>query len=119
MEKWAKTLNQKKAAAAANLSQTSASSNNPVHTVNIGKSIEDVGFSVLSQKSKPEAEAASAGSAGGLAKLAGYNSEEDEDGNNASSASEVVFDETQFSDWSQLACLLCKRKFPSREKLTK
>ena len=28
-------------------------------------------------------------------------------------------DEQQFTDWSQLACLLCKRAFPSKEKLIK
>merc|ERR1711983_140566 len=44
----------------------------------------------------------------------------DQQTNSASNSGEAVnLDEQQFTDWSKLACLLCKRQFPSREKLTK
>ena len=62
------------------------------------------------------------GGPSGLARLTGYGSdsaEEGDQGNSAGSASASNLDEQQLTDWSKLACLLCKRQFPSREKLTK
>ena len=61
----------------------------------------------------------SAGS--GLARLTGYGSADEAEDEATSSVSEAiaVAGEQQFTDWTKMACLLCKRQFPSREKLTK
>jgi len=133
MEKWAKTLNQKAAKAqqqpvqqsfstAAEIESDQNQFYNPTtqQVSNAGvKSTEDVAFSMLHNKS--ENEPIGSGPSG-LARLTGYGSdsaEEGDQGNSAGSASASNLDEQQLTDWSKLACLLCKRQFPSREKLTK
>ena len=134
MEKWAKTLNQKAkgqpvvaapASVAASTTPTSASnvsspaatmasmSGSQVHSVTIGKSTEDLAFSML--QNKKDSGLNNESSASGLSKLSGYGS----DSGPETEDQEVNLDEQQFTDWSKLACLLCKRQFPSREKLTK
>ena len=128
MEKWAKTLNQKaKGQPAATVAQTTAGTGGGslAHSVTIGKSTEDLAFSMLQNKKDDNESTPSASS---LSKLSGYGSDsgpedqpsESTNSNSASAGAEVVnLDEQQFTDWSKLACLLCKRQFPSREKLTK
>ena len=76
---------------------------------------EDLAFNMLSKKE----DVSSAGS--GLARLTGYGSADEAEDEAASSVSEAiaVAGEQQFTDWTKMACLLCKRQFPSREKLTK
>jgi len=126
MEKWAKTLNQKaKGQPAATVAQTTAGTGGGslAHSVTIGKSTEDLAFSMLQNKKDDNESTPSASS---LSKLSGYGSDSgpedqpDQQTNSASNSGEAVnLDEQQFTDWSKLACLLCKRQFPSREKLTK
>merc|ERR1719211_784041 len=109
MEKWAKTLNQKKDAAKSALSQ-------PLQQqVQVSKSTEDVAFSILQNRDENNE---------GLARLSGYGSDSAEEDNSNSAANSAnsaanTIEEQQFTDWSKLACLLCKRQFPSRDKLTK
>jgi RNA-binding protein 5/10 len=129
MEKWAKTLNSKKAASQQQVASTMTPvtpQQPPVHSVNIGKianNTEDIAFSMLqkqpsSAEESPAAATAAMAASGvgggtaGLARLAGYGSDSEDD--NAANN-----EEQQLTDWSKLACLLCKRQFPSREKLTK
>ena len=126
MEKWAKTLNQKsKGQPAPQQTALGSGGSSLAHSVTIGKSTEDLAFSMLQNKKDDNESTPSASS---LSKLSGYGSDsgpedqpsESTNSNSASAGAEVVnLDEQQFTDWSKLACLLCKRQFPSREKLTK
>merc|ERR1719411_1533902 len=112
MEKWAKTLNQKKDAAKQSSSTYSVPPQPP--DVQIQKqNTEDLAFNMVLTKKEES-------SGSGLASLTGYGSadEPEEEGNQPVAAMNTA-DEQQFTDWSQLACLLCKRQFPSREKLIK
>jgi len=103
MEKWAKTLNQRKDQSKSN-SVASPDNSGPSSQ----KGAEDIAFSILQRKEKPDS---------GLPGLAGYGSEEEEEEPAASSSSSLA--ELNLTDWEKLACLLCKRQFQSKEKLTK
>lgn len=114
MEKWAKTLNQKKVQNPVSTPSNSASASTPhqsdskqLVSNSRSNSSEDVAFSMFQNKSESE---------GSLAKLTGYGSDSptEDDGGSINAA-----EEQQFTDWAKLACLLCKRQFPSRDKLTK
>lgn len=120
MEKWAKTLNQRKDAAR----------NNCVVTQETGlagpglgaqKGAEDIAFSILQRKDKPgqpgppEPTGSSSNAGASLAGIAGYGSDSD----NEESAGVGSSGGDRHADWEKLACLLCKRQFPSKEKLTK
>ena len=71
---------------------------------------EDLAFNMLNKKEEP------VGS--GLARLTGYGSADETEDEIVNNADRNSSDE-QFTDWSKLACLLCKRQFPSKEKLIK
>ena len=146
MEKWAKTLNQKKQQQfpSSVLQPGPVQESKPqVHAVSISpsvsgssaggasfgngsssltssssshvKSSEDVAFSIMNSKSSSNSELPSMdGAASSLAKLTGYGSDSAEE-----SDSLATLDEQQLTDWSKLACLLCQRAFPSKEKLQK
>ena len=103
MEKWAKTLNQRKdqTKSAADVKSDNGNSSSQ-------KGAEDIAFSILQRK---EDQATS-----GLEGLAGYASEEEEEVKNSSSMS---IEEMKLTDWSSLACLLCKRQFKSQDQLSK
>lgn len=102
MEKWAKTLNQRKDQSK---SSTVVSPDNSSSSSQ--KGAEDIAFQILQRKEeKPDS---------GLPGLAGYGSEEEEEEQSASSS----LAELKLTDWEKLACLLCKRQFQSKEKLTK
>ena len=104
MEKWARTLNQRK-------DQTKVSSDVKTETgsgpSSGQKGAEDIAFSLLQRKEDQ------AGS--GLAGLAGYASDEEEEDKNSGRAVE----EMKLTDWTTLACLLCSRKFKSQDQLNK
>merc|ERR1719394_1467020 len=134
MEKWAKTLNQKKSQSqqmpvqqqqtiSINIGTSSAgqatSSVSSVSAQGSAKSTEDLAFSML--QGKKEQERAPMAPSSGLAGLRGYGSDDDEEDNSTSGSGNAAgaADEQQFTDWRTLACLLCKRQFPSRDKLTK
>lgn len=109
MEKWAKTLNQKKDAA-----KQSAAPVQPQQPEQLQKqNTEDLAFNILNKKE----EIPSAGS--GLARLTGYGSADEAEDEVITNTTTNIRGEEQHTDWSKLACLLCKRQFPSREKLTK
>ena len=74
------------------------------------KSSEDVAFSMLQSKNDREQSAAAPS---GLARLTGYGSDDEDEDNGHGT------DDSQLTDWSKLACLLCKRQFPTRDKLMK
>ena len=69
-----------------------------------------IAFNMLNKKEEP------VGS--GLARLTGYGSADETEDEVVNNADRNSSDE-QFTDWSKLACLLCKRQFPSKEKLIK
>ena len=162
MEKWAKTLNNKKEAAKSNQTNPNPPNQGGVGLtkINIGANknvvapdqnnlgAEDIAFSMLNKRegatsvgfgatsnallmsssntattsshhradneeppppgSRPLNQAKS-----GLVGLASYNSDNSDDESNA------VNEEKALTDWSKMACLLCQRQFPSKEKLTK
>lgn len=133
MEKWAKTLNQKKekaqsamvaaaSPAPAEVTAAAAAAASRAKAARSGAGAEDIAFSMLNKRLSSAGDDGS----GGLADLAGYGSDSEED-NNASAAatgpsrleSVAAPDESQLTDWGKMACLLCKRQFPSKEKLQK
>ena len=123
MAKWAKSLNQKKDLAKASqvrdapsISSTSSTSEASLST----KGSEDIAFSMMQKKLNPSAMSLSSSknNSSGLAGLASYGSDSEDD-SNAVSAAAAATDSSQLTDWSTLACLLCKRKFGTREKLEK
>jgi len=88
------------------------------------KGAEDIAFSILQRKDKPgqpgppEPSSSSSGSGTGaasLAGIAGYGSDSENEESSAGGGSSG----DKHADWDKLACLLCKRQFPSKEKLTK
>jgi RNA-binding protein 5/10 len=123
MEKWAKTLNQKKDKAA----QPTASAPEPEKQKKPGReqnSFEDIAFSIMLKKPMPGSSLSSGTKNGGLAKLAvaGYGSDSEEEQPASSSSAAAVSKpgaEVPHTDWEKMACLLCKRQFPSKEKLIK
>lgn len=124
MEKWAKTLNQKK-----EKSQTAAAVSTPEpEKSKIEKArealnrSEDIAFSIMQGKPMPEAVASSSSSSRGLDRLTGYGSdsaEEEPQQRPTTAAAAAPPDDSQLTDWSKMACLLCQRQFPSKEKLQK
>lgn len=110
MERWAKTLNQKKDTPTAKMSLESALLNGT------GSGSADIGFSVLEKKSnvqlngfKPEVEP------GGVPAplVAAYG------GGSESSDEDEQINEMEFLDYNKLICNLCKRQLNSAEALTK
>lgn len=101
MEKWAKTLNQRKDQSKASVVSAPDNTNQSSQ-----KGAEDIAFQILQRKDeKPDS---------GLPGLAGYGSDEEEEESSSTSVAEL-----KLTDWEKLACLLCKRQFQSKEKLTK
>lgn len=119
MEKWAKTLNQKKEIAKQNL--VAAASYNTASLKTQGAA--DIGFAVLERKDVtiPSGMAIPSSSppnsmqqADSLVAAYGNGSDSEEDAEET-----VEGEEKQHVDWNKLACLLCKRQFPSKEVLVK
>lgn len=131
MERWAKTLNQKKDNPQANSAAAIAAA-----SISSGKSVgaADAGYAILERKERsldaqvsslireeelsPKAGASSApvlppGGPGGLVAAYGGGSDSDEE------IEDVLQEERLHTNWARLACLLCKRQFPSRESLSR
>lgn len=112
MEKWAKTLNQKKEIAKQNLIATQAV---PVLKA---QGAADIGYTVgvLGKKdSSPSVLSPYANmppSADSLVAEYGQGSDSEED-------NEDIMQEDKLVDWAKIACLLCKRQFPTKEALLK
>ncbi|KAL1472840.1 hypothetical protein MTO96_039066 [Rhipicephalus appendiculatus] len=126
MERWAKTLNQKKENAKQGLVASAQSLADERQSA-----AADAGFAILEkhqtatvdriafggsllQPSVPESPLAAAGVTSARETLV------PEYGGGSDSDSEAeANDESHLLDWTKLACLLCKRQFPSREVLSK
>lgn len=132
MEKWAKTLNQKKENA-----KQGIVANQALAPDSLAKqpATADAGFAILEKKStlierqaavmeamrKKELDDKKSGPAkgkDGLVAAYGGNSDTDEDGDGGEGGGGVL-DENRLTDWQKLACLLCKRQFPSKEALVR
>jgi len=153
MEKWAKTLNQRKEAAKSNqVPANPQCQSGGLTKINIGSSrnaipdkagVEDIAFSMLNkrdghgiatnsqnmqssvsscmdQNEEPPPPGSRnlserAGNAS-LTGLASYNSDSEGESNGNS---KLTRQEDKHTDWEKMACLLCQRQFPSKEKLIK
>lgn len=119
MERWAKTLNQKKEIAKQNLIAAAAATPSLK-----AQGAADIGFAVLERKDvQPPAgfsiptkvDSPIAGqSDNSLVAAYGQGSDSEEDAEDS-----IENEEKQHTDWNKLACLLCKRQFPSKEVLIK
>lgn len=123
MERWAKTLNQKKENAKQGLVTSAQSLADERQSA-----AADAGFAILEkhqttvdriafggnllQPSVPESPLAAVAGARETMLVPEY-------GGGSDSDSEAEGDEGRLLDWAKLACLLCKRQFPSKEVLTK
>lgn len=118
MEKWAKTLNHKKEVAKQNL--VAAASANTASFKAQGAA--DIGFAVLERKDVTVPNGMSVASSSpdltqqpdSLVAAYGAGSESDEEPEET-----IEGEEKQHVDWAKLACLLCKRQFPSKDILVK
>lgn len=136
MERWAKTLNQKKDNARQNLAVDSA-----IHPSSKSVGAADAGYAILERKERqavdvrmvpfteleerqlesPSQQGGSSGSWGAsnngsacaLVAAYGGGSESDEE------IEDVVQEDRQHTNWVKLACLLCKRQFPTKESLVR
>eukprot|EP00095_Tigriopus_kingsejongensis_P000467 snap_masked-scaffold217_size252476-processed-gene-1.22 protein:Tk00467 transcript:snap_masked-scaffold217_size252476-processed-gene-1.22-mRNA-1 annotation:"rna-binding protein 5-like" len=123
MEKWAKTLNQKKEAAKISMELNTP----PVPTgkpqaalVSKGPSsvgASDVAFSIL--RGGVVAPSSTQLSGASLSSMSGYVSEPEDEPVAAADGASSAVPEPNFTDWDGLACLLCKRQFASKDKLEK
>jgi len=92
MEKWAKMLNKKKNI---NINQITAPSAPAPEVVPLVKGVEDVAFSILTQRAeKPR-------------------------GLPTGASEEIDQQALLLTDWDKFACLLCKRQFQTKDKLMK
>ncbi|PSN32435.1 hypothetical protein C0J52_22991 [Blattella germanica] len=120
MERWAKTLNQKKDNARQNLAMISASMPASKST-----GAADAGYAMLEKKERvpvefqttafetdrPGAVGAPSSPPSSLVAAYGGGSESDEE------IEDVLQEDRQHTNWVKLACLLCKRQFPTKESL--
>merc|ERR1719219_1896495 len=108
MAKWEKKMNQRK-----EQSRSTSEVKSEAGSSGFGKGAEDVAFNLLQRKPVDQ-------SGSGLAGLAGYASDEEEETKaGANSNSNMAIAELKLIDWNNLTCLLCQRKFKSREQLQK
>ncbi|XP_069141631.1 RNA-binding protein 5-like [Argopecten irradians] len=127
MEKWAKTLNAQKEAIKGFSTKTALGNSR----FEKESATADAGFAILEKSAKgsledkkmmppPPTDKANAGPAPGAILVASYggDSDSDEEDSSGTGGSGPV-DESKLTDWSKLACLLCKRQFQTREILVK
>jgi len=109
MERWAKTLNQKKENAKSNWNSEFAGMDG---NQGVGSGAADAGYAILEKKTiaNPYHEDEDQSGNGLVAAYGGGSDTEEE-------IEDVQQEEKQHTDWSKLACLLCKRQFPSKEGL--
>ncbi|XP_012258482.2 RNA-binding protein 5-like [Athalia rosae] len=111
MERWAKTLNQKKENAKSTWTCEYAGLEGGHQGA--GSGAADAGYAILEKRNLASAyqeEEDPSGSNGLVAAYGGGSDTEEE-------IEDVQQEERQHTDWSKLACLLCKRQFPSKEGL--
>lgn len=120
MERWAKTLNQKKENAKSNwLNENQASG----MEANSASGAADAGYAILEKKNNAlgtvnatstlfrDDEELTGSANNGLVAAYGGGSDTDDE------IEDVGQEDRQHTDWSKLACLLCKRQFPTKEAL--
>lgn len=123
MERWAKTLNQKKESTKSNWN-TEYSVNENYQNNNSGSGVAgsgsgssgsvgaaDAGYAILEKKTVSNTFHEEEDQSNGLVAAYGGGSDSDEE------IEDVQQEERQHTDWTKLACLLCKRQFPSKEGL--
>lgn len=110
MERWAKTLNQKKENAKNNWSAEYSAG----ESYQGGSGAADAGYAILEKKSVANTyhEEEDMSNNGLVAAYGGESDTEEE-------IEDVGQEERQHTDWVKLACLLCKRQFPSKEGLVR
>ncbi|OXU23013.1 hypothetical protein TSAR_015536 [Trichomalopsis sarcophagae] len=112
MERWAKTLNQKKENAKTNWTSDYPG---PEGNQSAGGAA-DAGYAILEKKTLSSTvyieEEDLSGNNGLVAAYGGGSDTEEE-------IEDVQQEDRQHTDWSKLACLLCKRQFPSKEALSR
>ena len=127
MEKWAKAQKKKEKAVAPSSAPEPEKSRIEKAREALNRS-EDIAFSIMQGKQMPEASPSSSssmrrGAAAGLDRLTGYGSdsaeEEPQQRPPPVAAAQAPPSDEQLTDWSKMACLLCQRQFPSKEKLQK
>jgi len=111
MEKWAKKQKQRKEEVRSFNSANKSTVGGNTGPSSAGKGAEDVAFNMLQRKEVEDE--------GGLTGLAGYASDNEEETEQTSYNSETSVAEFNLTDWQGLACLLCSRKFLTKEKLQK
>ena len=114
MEKWAKTLNQRKestkvAVPAPTLEPEPERRKEPEPLAEKSSSLNEV-LQVLQRKQLAEKKPL------GASALVAYGSDSDSDGHDEKKTAELM---EGLIDWTKLACLLCKRQFSNRETLVK
>lgn len=116
MEKWAKTLNHKKEIAKQNLVAAQAAASNTK-----AQGSADIGFSVLERKEPTQSAlyidpdpAPFLSKTESLVANYGQGSDSEDE-----TAENTANEDKQHTDWVKLACLLCKRQFPSKDVLLK
>jgi RNA-binding protein 5/10 len=109
MERWAKSMNQKKGGSVSTPMPSTSES-----TSSSSSAAADAGFNVLQGKSSAPLRFGFGTTASKLAPSKVVVVEPEEDDERTSGPSEG-----DFTDWAKLACLLCKRQFPSKDILTK
>lgn len=114
MEKWAKTLNQRKestkvAVPAPAYEPEPERRKEPEPSTEKSSSLNEV-LQVLQRKQLADKKPL------GASALVAYGSDSDSDGQDEKKVAELM---EALIDWTKLACLLCKRQFSNRETLTK
>ncbi|XP_043466496.1 RNA-binding protein 5-like [Leptopilina heterotoma] len=112
MERWAKTLNQKKENAKSNWSSEYVG---PDGQQGSGSGAADAGYAILEKKNLSTVyldEEEQAKNNGLVAAYGGGSDTEEE-------IEDVQQEDKQHTDWIKIACLLCKRQFPSKEGLVR
>jgi len=127
MEKWAKSMNAQKEAIKETFRKTTINLGPGVNKLSEKESASaDAGFAILEKTNTdrmsepkvkddkklmppPSLESGSAGSQGADGLVASYGGDSDSDDDDD--------DEEKLVDWNKMACLLCKRQFPSSEAL--
>ncbi|XP_058802734.1 RNA-binding protein 5-like isoform X2 [Phymastichus coffea] len=116
MERWAKTLNQKKENAKTNWTADQSVEGGFQNSGGGTSGAADAGYAILEKKSLATAmylEDEDISGNNGLVAAYGGGSDTEEE------IEDVQQEDRQHTDWSKLACLLCKRQFPTKEALTR
>ena len=127
MEKWAKAQKKKEKAQTAAPSAPEPEKSKIERAREALNRSEDIAFSIMQGKPMPESASSSSSmrrGAAGLDRLTGYGSDSAEEEpqqrpTTVATAAQAPPPDEQLTDWTKMACLLCQRQFPTKEKLQK